>query len=75
MLSDKSKLNEKITLVDDKKIISLSKNNVDLLNSFFFCNGVENLKILEFSDSNSLAEKIRHPIFKAVLKVSLSLKV
>ena len=67
LLSDKSKSNEKITLVEDNKIISEDKDNTELLNSFF-SNAVKNLKIPEFSDSNPLAGNIPHPIFKAILK-------
>ena len=67
LLSDKSKSNEKITTVEDNKGISEDKDNVETLNSFFFL-AVKNLKIPEFSDSNSLAENIPHPIFKAILK-------
>ena len=67
LLSDKSKSNEKITLVEDNKIISEDKDNAELLNSFF-SNAVKNLKISEFGDSNPLAENIPHPIFKAILK-------
>ena len=67
LLSDKSKSNEKITQVEDNKITSEDKDNVKLLNPFF-SNSVKNLKISEFSDSNSLAENIAHPVFKAILK-------
>ena len=51
LLFDKSKSNEKITLVEDKKIIITDKDNAELLNSFF-SNAVKSLKIFEFSDSN-----------------------
>ena len=67
LLSDKSKSNEKITLVEDNRIIIEDKDNVELLNSFF-SNAVKNLKIPEFSDSNPLAKNIPHPIFKVLLK-------
>ena len=67
LLSDKSKSDEEITLVEDKKIICEDKDNAELLNSFF-SNAVKNLKISEYSDSNPLAENIPHPIFKAILK-------
>ena len=67
LLSDKSKSNEKITLVEDNKIISEDKDNAERLNSFF-SNAVKNLKIPEFSDSNPLAENISHPIFNAIVK-------
>ena len=72
-----NKSNEKITLVEDNKIIREDEDNADLINSFF-SNAVKNLKIREFSDSNPLAENIPHPIFKAILnnknQVSLPLK-
>ena len=67
LLSEKSKSNEKITLVEDDKIRSEDRDNAELLNSFF-SNAVKNLKIPEFSDSNPLAENIPYPIFKAILK-------
>ena len=67
LLSDKSKSNEKITLVEDNKIISEDRDNAELLNSFF-SDAVKTLKILEFSDLNPLAENIPHPIFKAICK-------
>ena len=78
LLFDKSKSNEKVTLVEDNKIISEDKDNAELLNSFF-SNAVKNLKIPEFRDSNPLSENIPHPIFKVILniktiQVSLPLK-
>ena len=67
LLSDKSKSNEKITLVEDNKIISVDKDNAEFLNSFFY-NAVKSLKIPEFSDSKLLAKNIPRPIFTAILK-------
>ena len=67
LLSDKSKSNEKIILVEDNEIINEDKDNAGRLNSFF-SNAVKNLKIPEFSEINPLAENISHPIFKAILK-------
>ena len=67
LLSDKSKSNEKVTLVEDNKIISEDKDNAELLNSFF-SNAVSNLKVSEFRDSSSLEKNIPHPIFKVILK-------
>ena len=49
------------------KKISEDKDNVELLNSYFF-NALRNLKIPKFSDSNTLAENISYPIFKVILK-------
>ena len=57
----------KIQIVEDSRIISEDKDNAELLNSFF-SNAVKNLKIPEFSDSDSLVENIPHPIFKLILK-------
>ena len=68
LLSDKSKSNEKITVVEDNKMISEDEENAELLNSFF-SNAVKILQIPEFGDSNPLAENIPHPIFKAILKL------
>ena len=67
LLSDKSKSNEKIILVEDNEIINEDKDNAGRLNSSF-SNAVKNLKIPEFSETNPLAENISHPIFKAILK-------
>ena len=66
LLSDKSKSNEKIVLLEDNEI-NEDKDNAGRLNSFF-SNAVKNLKIPEFSETNPLAENISHPIFKAILK-------
>ena len=67
LLSDKSKSNEKITLVEGGKITGEDNSNAEILNSFF-CNAVKNLKIPEFKDTNPLTENIPHPAFKAILK-------
>ena len=53
LLSDKSKSNEKITLVEGDKITSEDKSNAE---------------IPEFKDINPLADNIPHPVFKAILK-------
>ena len=63
LLSDKSKSNEKIILVEDNEIINEDKDNAGRLNSSF-SNAVKNLKIPELQE----AENISHPIFKAILK-------
>ena len=68
LLSDKSKSNEKITLVEGDKITSEDKSNAEILNSFF-SNAVKNLKIPEFNEINPLAENIPHPVFKAFLNI------
>ena len=53
LLSDKSKSNEKITLVEGDKITSEDKSNAE---------------IPEFKDINPQADNIPHPVFKAILK-------
>ena len=68
LLSDKSKSNEKITLVEGDKITSEDKSNAEILNSFF-SNAVKNLKIPEFNEINPLAENVPHPVFKAFLNI------
>lgn len=67
LLSDKSKSDEKLTLVEDIKIINKKESNKEFLNSGF-SNAVKNLQIPEFSDINLPAERIFHSIFKAILK-------
>ena len=53
LLCDKSKSNEKMTLVEDNKMKSEDKINEELLNSFS-SNVVKNLTIPEISYSNPL---------------------
>ena len=67
LLSEKSKSNDEITLVQDYKTISEDKDNAEVLNSFF-SNAVKNIKIFKFSESNPLAENILHPTLKAILR-------
>ena len=67
LLSGKIKSNEKITLVENDKILTQDIKVAEELNSFF-SNVVKNLKILEYSEKNPLPEKIANPILKSVLK-------
>ena len=68
LLSNKIKLNKKITLVEDDKIFTQGIKVAEELNSFF-SNVVKNLKILKFSEVNPLSEEIANPILiKSVLK-------
>ena len=68
LLSNKIKLNKKITLVEDDKIFTQGIKVAEELNSFF-SNVVKNLKILQFSEVNPLSEEIANPILiKSVLK-------
>ena len=68
LLSNKIKLNKKITLVEDDKIFTQGIKVAEELNSFF-SNVVKNLKILKFSEVNPLSEEKANPILiKSVLK-------
>ena len=67
LFSDKTKSNEKITLVEDETITTQDEQNEDLLN-IFFSNAVKNLKIPRFSNTNPLAERLNNPTLKAILK-------
>ena len=65
--SDKTKSNEKITLVEDQTVTTQDEQNAELLN-IFFSNAVKNLKIPIFSNTNPLAERLSNPTLKAILK-------
>ena len=67
LFSDKTKSNEKITLVEDETITTQDEQNEELLN-IFFSNAVKNLKIPRFSNTNPLAERLNNPTLKAILK-------
>ena len=67
LFSNKTKSNEKITLVEDETVTTQDEKNVELLN-LFFSSAVKNLKIPEFSDTNPLAERLSDPVLKAILK-------
>ena len=67
LLFDKLKSNKKITLVEDDKLFTQNIKVAEELNSFF-PNVVKNLKILEYSETNPLAEEITNPTLKLVLK-------
>ena len=68
LFSDKTKSNEKITLVEDETVTTHDENkNAELLN-LFFSSAVKNLKIPEFSDTDPFAERLSDPTLKAILK-------
>ena len=67
LFSDKTKSNEKITLVEDETVTTQDEKNAELLN-LFFSSAVKNLKIPEFNDTNPLAERLSDPVLKAILK-------
>ena len=51
LFSDKTKSNEKITLVEDETVTTQGEQNKERLN-LFFPNAVKNLKIPRFSNTN-----------------------
>ena len=67
LFSDKTKSNEKITLVEDERVTTQDEKNAEFLN-LFFSSAVKNLKIPEFSDFNPLTERLSDPVLKAILK-------
>ena len=67
VLSDKVKSSEKITLVEGEEIINEDGENAEILNTFF-SNAVKNSKIPEYQETDSLANNISHPVFRAILK-------
>ena len=75
LFSDKTKSNEKITLVEDETVTTHDENkNAELLN-LFFSSAVKNLKIPEFSDTDPFAERLSDPTLKAILKCKNHLQV
>ena len=60
------KSSEKIT-VEEEEIINDDAENAEIFNTIF-SNAVKNLKILEYQETNSLANNISHVMFKAILK-------
>ena len=65
--SDKIISREQITLIENDKIISEDSHVAQSLN-FFFSSIVTNLKIPEYTDSDSSSENITDPIIKTILK-------
>ena len=67
LLSDQTKSNEQITLVEDETVTTQDEQNAQLLN-FIFSNAVNNLKIPRFSNTNPFAERLPYPTLKAIFK-------
>ena len=74
LLSDKSKSNEKITSVENRKFIYHDKENMELLNSVF-SDALKNLKTPELCNIILQSENVSHPIFNIeTTEVQLSFK-
>ena len=66
-LSDKVRLANKMTLIDNEEIIMGDYNTAKVLNTFF-SNIVSNLNIAGYSNCEHLANNISDPILKCVVK-------
>ena len=66
-LSDKITSTQKITLIDKEEIIIGDNNTAEVLNTFF-SSIVSNLKIDGYSNSDPLANNIRDPVLKCIVK-------
>ena len=67
MLLNKFVNNEKITLVDNEKIIANDKEIAKVLNDFF-SNIIKTLNIPKKDHTDSIVENVRDPTLKAILK-------
>ena len=61
------KSSEKLTLAEGEKIINEYGQNAEILNTFF-SNAFEKLKILEYQETDALANNVSHLIFRTILK-------
>ena len=77
LLSDKIKLSEKITLVQQRENLDTDGTDDEIVNddvkiaeifNRFFSNAVIDLKIPDFHGAAALVDNISHPIFRAILK-------
>ena len=66
-LSDKITSTQKITLIEKEEIIMGDDNTTEVLNTFF-SNIVSNLKIEGYSNCDPLANNIRDPVLKCIVK-------
>ena len=67
LLSDKSINSDKIHLNESGELINSESKTAEVLNEFF-SNIVKNLKIPEYENLNPNFEKVKDPVFKAILK-------
>ena len=73
-LSDKITSTQKITLIEKEETIMGGDNTVEVLN-IFFSNILRNLKIEGYSNCDPLANNIRDPVLKYIVKYSNHLSV
>ena len=66
-LSDKATSTQKMTLIEKEEIIMGDDNTVEILSNFF-SNIVSNLKIEGYSNCDPLANNIKDPVLKCIVK-------
>ena len=67
LLSDKSRLRDRINISEKGKILKTESETAESLNSFF-SNIVKNLNILRYSEFDPVTENIADPTLKAIFK-------
>ena len=67
LLSNKVVYNERITLVDDDKIIENDKNTASNLNEFF-SNIITTLGIPQYNETEPVSQNIGDPLMKTIMK-------
>ena len=67
LLSNKVVYNERITLVEDDKIIENDKNTASILNEFF-SNIITTLGISQYNETKPVSHNIGDPLMKAIMK-------
>ena len=67
LLSNKVVYNERITLVEDDKIIENDKNTASILNKFF-SNIITTLGIPQYNETKPVSHNIGDPLIKAIMK-------
>ena len=67
MLSKKIKSNERITLIENDKIIKTEQGTAKFLNAFF-SNIVQNLDIEQYNVDDPIWENINDPLLKAIVR-------
>ena len=66
LLSNKVVYNERITLVEDDKIIENDKNTASILNEFF-SNIITTLGIPQYNETEPVSHNIRDALMKAIM--------
>ena len=67
LLSNEVVYNERITLIEDDKIIENDKNTAFILNEFF-SNIITTLGIPQYNETEPVSHKIGDPLMKAIMK-------